>query len=79
MHDAMALENEGIPTVVVCTEPFLDSAHLHARTFGEPDFQPVAIPHPLGGLEPERVMERATSIQDKIVAALTTQFRDSII
>jgi len=57
--------------VVICTEPFLNSALVHARTFGVPGFQPVSIPHPLGGLEPERVRERAVSIQDRIVAALT--------
>ena len=70
MHDAMALENLGIPTVVVCTEPFLDSALLHARTFGRPNFQPVPIPHPLGGLKRERVRERAGAIEDTIVASL---------
>ncbi len=67
----MALENRGIPTVVVCTGPFEDSALLHARTFGRPRFQPVIISHPLGSLEPEMVRERAAAIQDQIVAALT--------
>ena len=27
----MSLENRGIPTVVVCTAPFLDSALIHAK------------------------------------------------
>ncbi len=71
MHDAMTLEGKGIPTVVICTGPFMNSAHVHARTFGRTDFRPVGIPHPLGGLKPEAVKERADSILDEIVAALT--------
>ena len=71
MHDAMTLEGKGIPTVVICTNPFLNSAHVHARTFGRTSFRPVGIPHPLGGLNPQAVKERAKSILDEIVAALT--------
>lgn len=66
----MALENRGIPTLVVCTGPFLDSALIHARTFGSPTFQPVVIPHPLAGLGPALVRERAASIRDAIATAL---------
>ena len=71
MHDAMTLEGRGIPTVVICTNPFLNSAHVHARTFGRTGFRPVGIPHPLGGLKPEAVKERAGSILDEIITALT--------
>ena len=67
----MSLENRGIPTVVVCTAPFLDSALVHARTFGRPGFQPIIIPHPLGGLAAERVLERARAVEADIVTALT--------
>ncbi len=73
MHDAMALENRGVPTVVVCTSPFLDSAHIHARMLGRSGFQPVVIPHPLGGLGPEQVKHRATDLEEEIVAALTNR------
>ena len=71
MHDAMSLENRGIPTVVICTGPFMDSAHLQARTFGRPGFQPVSISHPLGGLDASGVKERARSAEEQIIAALT--------
>ena len=67
----MTLENRGIPTVVICTQPFLNSAHVHARVVGRQGFQPVGIPHPLGGLNALRVLERAESIVDEVVAALT--------
>ena len=66
----MALENRGIPTVVVCTQPFLDSALIHAKTFGRIGFEPVIIPHPLGGLLPDGVAQRAASIEEDIISAL---------
>ncbi len=66
----MTLENLGIPTVVICTGPFMDSAFIQSRSFGNGGFQPVAIPHPLGGLSLEDVKQRAASIKDQIVAAL---------
>ena len=69
----MTLENRGIPTVVVCTGPFTDSAHLHARMLGRDGFRPVVVPHPLGGLEPEHVRQRAAEAERQIIAALTAE------
>ena len=69
----MSLENRGVPTVVVCTGPFLDSANLHARVFGRSGFQPVVVAHPLGGLRLEQVNEKAATAAEQIVAALTKQ------
>ena len=67
----MSLENRGIPTVVICTGPFLDSANIHARIYGRSGFQPVVITHPLGGIEVERVNEKAAAAAEQIIAALT--------
>lgn len=69
----MSLENRGIPTVVICTGPFLDSANIHARIYGRSGFQPVVITHPLGGIEAERVNEKAAAAVEQIIAALTRQ------
>jgi len=72
VHDAMALENRGIPTIVICTEPFLNSAYRHSNVFGRKGFQPLGIPHPLGGITPELVSERAAELHQQIIKALTT-------
>ena len=72
MHDAMTLENLGIPTVVICTDPFLDSAFRHARTFGRRDFHPLSIPHPLGGLTADQVAVRAGELELAVIDTLTT-------
>lgn len=67
----MSLENRGVPAVVICTKPFVNSALIHARTFGAPEFEPVAVPHPLGGIAHETVRERALAIQEQVIAVLT--------
>jgi hypothetical protein len=69
----MSLENRGIPTVVICTGPFLDSANIHARIYGRSGFQPVVITHPLGGMKAEQVNEKAAVAAQQIVDALTKQ------
>ena len=66
----MSLENRGIPTVVICTAPFIDSALIQSRSFGRPGFQPVSIPHPLGGLDLNGVRERASAAEEMVIAAL---------
>lgn len=58
-------------TVVLCTEPFMNSAATHARAFGRPDYQAVAVQHPLAALGPEEVQQRADAVVDRVVAALT--------
>ena len=68
----MTLENLGIPTVVLCTGPFLNSAFRHANTFGRRDFRPLGFPHPLGGLAPEQVAARASELEQAVIDVLTT-------
>ena len=68
----MTLENRGVPTVVLCTDPFLNSAFRHANTFGRRDFRPLGFPHPLGGLKPEQVAVRAGELEQAVIEVLTT-------
>ena len=68
----MTLENRGVPTVVLCTDPFLNSAFRHANTFGRRDFRPLGFPHPLGGLTPEQVGVRANELEQAVIDVLTT-------
>ena len=68
----MTLENRGVPTVVLCTDPFLNSAFRHANTFGRKDFRPLSFPHPLGGLKPEQVAARASELEQAVIDVLTT-------
>ena len=50
MHDGITLEKAGLPTAVICTEPFIPSARAMAKIQGIPDYPYIILPHPLGSL-----------------------------
>jgi hypothetical protein len=71
MHDVLVFEDRGIPTVLLCTEPFMNSAREHAEAFGNPDYQAVPVAHPLASLRREQAQDRADEALGRIVEALT--------
>lgn len=56
------LRRRGLPTAVICSEPFLELGKTQARVFGVPALPIVVIPHPLGGLSIDDVRARATTV-----------------
>jgi hypothetical protein len=70
LHDAVELEGRGVPTVVLCTEVFMDSAAEHATAYGLPEARVVAVQHPLAAIAPQAVVERADAVVERIVAQL---------
>lgn len=71
VHDGIELEDRGVPCVPVHTEVFMNSAAAHALAFGRPGFASVPIRHPIAGLDPDSVRERAEEVVDRIAAVLT--------
>jgi hypothetical protein len=71
MHDTLAFEDRGIPTVLLCTEPFMNSVGDHAAAFGNPDYQAVRVGHPLASLTPEQARARADEALAGVIAMLT--------
>ncbi|NIJ11002.1 hypothetical protein FHU38_001346 [Saccharomonospora amisosensis] len=69
--DGLAVENAGIPAVVICTEAFVASADAMADLQGSPGYRYVRIPHPLALLDEAGVAERAEQVLDDIVDVLT--------
>ena len=59
MHDGITFEKLGIPTAVLCTEPFIPTARTMARIQGIPDYYFAVLPHPLGSLTPGELKDRA--------------------
>lgn len=70
LHDAVELEACGIPTVILCTEVFLDSAAAHAVAYGLPQARVVAVQHPLAALAPQEVVARADAVVERVVGRL---------
>jgi hypothetical protein len=59
VHDGITLEQAGVPTAVICTEPFVTSGEAMAKLRGAPDYPFATIPHPIGSLTDEGLKERA--------------------
>ena len=54
------LTKRGLIAAVVCSDTFMKLGTAQAKVFGVPDLPLLKIQHPLGGLNMEKVRERAT-------------------
>ena len=70
MHDGIALEKKGVPTAVICTEPFITSAKAMSKIGGIPSYPFVVLPHPLGSLTLEQLRERAIQAAPDVLQIL---------
>ena len=70
MHDAISLEEKGVPTAVVVTEVFLHEAHVQRAALGMDGLDPVVIQHPLSTLSDEEISARASDAALKAVKVL---------
>ncbi len=51
----------GIPSAVICSEPFVQLGRTQSRVLGVPDLPLIVIKHPLGRLAMDEVEARANS------------------
>ncbi len=70
MHDGIELEKKGVPTAVICTDPFVSSAVAMSKLGGIPKYPFVVLPHPLGSLTPETLRERAIQAAPEVLRIL---------
>ena len=73
MHDGLTLERRGVPTAVICTEPFVTSADAMAALGGAPDYPYVVVPHPLGSRTMEQLRELASRAAPDVLGILVAQ------
>jgi hypothetical protein len=64
------LEKRGTPTLSICTDEFTTLGRMQAQALRMPHLPIVVIPHPLGGLKPEEVRERAERAVEEILNAI---------
>jgi Fe-S cluster biogenesis protein NfuA len=68
VHDGIEIERRGIPAVAVCTEAFRVGLDLLTQMRGMPDYRYAIVPHPLGVLPEDQLLERAELATPKLVA-----------
>lgn len=59
MHDAVGLEERGVPAAVIVTDAFLHEADVQRAALGAEGLEPVVIAHPLSTLTDEEIAARA--------------------
>lgn len=70
MHDAVALEDQGVPTAVVITHNFLNEAYVQRTALGMESLEPVVITHPLSTLSDEEIENRAREAVPEVMKRL---------
>ena len=69
MHDAVKLEQIGVPAAVLCTAPFRAEGEAQALALGLPEVRLVPITHPVSTLSADVLADRAAEALPRVVAA----------
>jgi hypothetical protein len=72
LHDAIRLENLGIPTISVATDEFTTAARAQGSALGRPDYDPVFVPHPIQDQTSAEIEKKAGDAIDEITRKLTS-------
>jgi hypothetical protein len=72
LHDAIRLENLGIPTVSVATDEFTTAARAQGSALGRPDYDPVYVPHPIQDQTSAEIEQKASDAIDEITRKLVS-------
>jgi hypothetical protein len=70
LHVAIDFERRGVPTVAICTKPFLKSGQAMAARQGFTGYEFVMVEHPLSSLPIEELRERAREALPQVLAIL---------
>jgi hypothetical protein len=70
LHDSIALEERGIPTVAVVTSAFRIAARAQAAKLGRPDYDAVYVEHPIQDQTKDEIRRRADVGVEEVVARL---------
>jgi Flp pilus assembly protein CpaB len=70
VHDAVALEQHGIPTVTVCTADFLAGGRMQAEALGLPHYPLLCVPQAFITHTPEQVRALAEACVEEVLKRL---------
>jgi hypothetical protein len=70
MHDALTLEDMGVPTAVIISDQFLPGVQEISKSRGAPDYPYVVVKHPIGSLDEDTLKERAKDALPQVLDIL---------
>ena len=68
--DGVLFERHGTPAAVICSDAFVTTADAMAEVQDAPGYSYVTTPHPVAGLTPAQVHERAEQVAAQVAALL---------
>ncbi|HUJ35173.1 MAG TPA: UGSC family (seleno)protein [Solirubrobacteraceae bacterium] len=68
--DGVLFERHGTPSAVICSDAFKATADAMADVQGAPGYGYVTTPHPVAGLTPAQVRERAEAVAAEVAGLL---------
>ncbi len=71
MHDTVWFEIQGMPSVTVASEEFEEAANIQAQALGLKTARCVYVKHPIQDASDKEMQEKAESVIDAVVSALT--------
>ena len=63
-------ERKGTPAAVICSDAFTATANAMADVHGAAGYRYLTTPHPVAGLTPEQVRERAEAVAAAVAEML---------
>ncbi|MXY87543.1 MAG: hypothetical protein F4Y92_01600 [Dehalococcoidia bacterium] len=70
MHDTTWLEINGIPSVFIASDEFVEAAEAQAESLGLPEVRRLFVPHPIQDANDDEMRKKADAIVDDVIAAL---------
>lgn len=70
IHDGVTLEKRGVPTATVNSDAFVVLGQMEAVALGVPGLPIVMVPHPMGDVTADVVVERARDMIEQVVRVL---------
>lgn len=71
VHDSIWFEMQGIPSVFVLSTPFVTAAESQAESLGLPEARRVFVQHPIQDASDDEMREKAKTIIEELVVALS--------
>jgi hypothetical protein len=70
VHDAIALETQGVPSIAVCTADFLAGGRMQAASLGMPAYPIICVPQSYITHTPQEVRGLAEACLEEILSQL---------
>jgi hypothetical protein len=70
LHDAIGLEQRGVPTAAIITAAFVREAEVQRAALGAEGLETVVITHPLSTLTDAEIQSRAEEAVPQVLAIL---------